>query len=294
LEDSGTIMRFTGLIRRPWAAQSQSTSKLGRWIEAALLIVLAFQVARLIWALFASTAPYGDWRMREPAVPGVQTRMALFSAFDPFYRQAPAAAGGVQQVTSLPLQLYGIRVNEGSGLGSAIIADESGLQQSYAVGQEIAPGVTLTAVSFDHVTISRGGAAETLYINQSSEAPAVAGGAPAAAPGPAPAGAMPNVQPVMAEQLAPDALLNGLSFAPRTDKGQVTGIVVNAQGSNDVFARAGFKPGDIIGQINGVPIHGPEDITNLRSNLRPGARFSLMVERGGQTIPIALIIPDKK
>lgn len=283
-----------GLINRPWAAHSQSSSRLGRWIEAALLIVLAVQIARLVWALVASTGPFGEWRAREPAVPGAQARAALFAAFDPFYRQA-ATASGVQQVTSLPLQLFGTRVNEGSGLGSAIIADESGEQRSYAVGEEIAPGVTLASVGYDHVTISRGGATETLYINQSDAAPLAtpAGNAGPSAPA-APASAALATAPVVGEAPPPDALLSGIGFAPRTEGGSVTGIAVSAQGSSGVFGRAGFQPGDIIAKINGTAVHDAGDLAALKSSIRPGARITFMVERGASTVPIALTIPDKK
>lgn len=288
-------MRFTGLISRARAVQPRSATGLGRWIDALLLIGLAVQVARLLWALVASTGPFGDWHARQPAIPGAEARIALFSAFDPFYRQAAITPAGVQQVTSLPLQLYGIRINEGSGLGSAIIADQSGMQKSYAVGEEISPGVTLASVAYDHVTISRGGATETLYINQSSEAPTAAplGGATPTPPPPVASG-MPNPPPVIGEGMAPEALQSGIGFAPRTEKGVVTGVVVSAQGNNGAFARAGFQPGDIIAQVNGAPIRDASDIARLRSDMKPGARFSFTVERGATTIPIALIIPDKK
>ncbi len=284
-------MRFTGLISRSRAAQSQSASKIGRWIEAALLIVLAFQIARLLWALLASTGPYGDWRARQPAIPAPQARQALFAAFDPFYRLA-SADGGVQQVTSLPLQLFGIRLNEGSGLGSAIIADETGDQRSYAVGEEIAPGITLTAVSYDHVTISRGGVSEMLYIDQSGAAPMV--GTEAEDASTESGGGMPNVPPLAGEALAPDALLAGIGFAPHVEGGSVTGVAVSPQGTSGAFARAGFRPGDVIVQVNGTGIHSVDDIAALRSAIKPGASLTVQVERGGATVPLALTIPDKK
>ena len=86
------------------------------------------------------------------------------ASFDPFTR-APAANSGGQVVTSLALKLFGVRVNEASGLGSAIIATPDGVQGSFAVGDEILPGVTLKSVEFDHVTIDRGGAEETVFLD---------------------------------------------------------------------------------------------------------------------------------
>src|SRR3546814_7019489 len=87
------------------------------------------------------------------------------SDLDPFYRGGPPQAdGGV--VTSLALTVYGIRLNEGSGLGSAIVAGPNGVQNSFAVGEEIMPGVVLKAVAFDHITIDRGGAEEQVFLDQ--------------------------------------------------------------------------------------------------------------------------------
>jgi len=257
------------------------------------MLALAVQIARLFWVMLAPAGAFGDWRPFEPAIPGAQARSALFASFDPFYRQLPAA-GDVQTVTSLPFRLYGIRLNESSGLGSAIIADEAGLQSAFAVGEEIAPGVILKAVSFDHVTISRGGVDEALYIDQSGGDAPVVGSAPAAPPtpdqpmlgNPAPA--------AMSDSLSPQALLSGVALAPRTEKGAITGVVLSPQGAGDIFARAGFRPGDIVAQINGNPIRSAEDIVALKSAIRPGARLSLMVERGAATVPIAIIIPDNK
>lgn len=259
-----------------------------------LMFALAVQIARLFWVMLSPPNAFGDWRPFEPAMAGPQARAALFASFDPFYRQIPAGAGaGVQTVTSLPFKLYGIRLNESSGLGSAIIADEAGLQSAYAVGDEIVPGVTLKAVSFDHVTISRGGADEALYIDQSGSAPVVGTPEPQSPPAGQPTRDNPPPPPI-SEPLSPQALLDGVALAPRTANGTVTGVAVSPQGASDVFARAGFRPGDIVAQVNGTPIRSAQDIVSLRSAIKPGARLSLMVERGAATVPIAIIIPDNK
>jgi general secretion pathway protein C len=295
LEVVNSQMRWTDFIRRAPQARTPRSSDIGQWIEAALLVLLMIQIARLLWALVTPVGLFGDWRAREPVVVSADARSALFAGFDPFYRTGVAVTPGetpAQQVTSLPLKLFGTRVNEASGSGSAIIANEGGEQQSYAVGDEIAPGVKLKAVQFDHVVIERGGVTEQLYIDQSGGgaaggptgpgAPEAGGGAPSPGIGapPAPPG-----------RLTPESLMSSISFAPRTERSGVTGIVVNSQGG-EVFSQAGFRPGDIIVQVNGQPVRSAADVTSLQGSIRPGARISLMVERGAATAPIALIIPD--
>ncbi|BAK66049.1 putative general secretion pathway protein C [Sphingobium sp. SYK-6] len=289
-------MRWTELIRRARRSRSPESSDLGQWIEAALLVMLLIQFARLLWALVTPVGLYGDWRAREPVVVSADARKALFAGFDPFFRAGVAAGageGGAQQVTSLPLQLFGISLNEASGGGSAIIASEGGEQTSYAVGDEIAPGVTLKSVQFDHVVIERGGVTETLYIDQSGgdgsgdAAGAPDGGAPADnAAQPGPGGG--------AGALTPEGILGAVSMVPRSENGRVTGIVVGAQGDAGILSRAGFRPGDIIVQVSGQPVRSAGDIQALQESLRPGARLSLMVERGSATVPISLILPENR
>jgi general secretion pathway protein C len=301
LEGISSIMRWTGFRGRAWKGQANLSPHLGRWIEAAFVLVLVVQLARLIWALMAPIGVFGDWRAREPVMIAPQARQALFSAFDPFYRSAAASGDTVQQVTSLPLQLFGIRINEGSGQGSAIIADESGVQSAYSVGDEIAPGVVLKAVTYDHVVISRGGATENLFIDQSG------GAAPDGAPGgpPPPSGAgqppspglggtVPMPGSAATGPLSALAIGTDVGFAPRTENGRVTGVTVSAVGGSDTLGKAGFRSGDIVVQVNGRPISSQTDINNLQAAILPGARLSLMVERGSATVPIALILPDKK
>jgi general secretion pathway protein C len=296
LEGGATIMNVPGSRSRAVGARAQWAARAGLLIEGALLALLAVQLARLVWVLVTPTGPAGDWQARMPHVPGPQARQALFAAFDPFYRLSGETGDTVQQVTSLPLQLFGIRFNEGSGLGAAIIADESGQQRSYAVGDEIAPGVTLKAVTYDHVVIERGGIAETLYIDQSdggtAPVPAAASAGaplppmvrPAAPAGPGADGGSPT----------PDAILGAIDMAPRLEKGAVTGIVLSPRGDPAGFARAGFQSGDIVAQVNSTPVRSAADIAALRSAIVPGARLTLMVERGAATVPIAIILPGKK
>lgn len=296
-------MRLAGVIRRSRESRAVGSSSLGQWIEAALLVVLAIQIARVLWALVTPVGLFGDWRAREPVVVSADARTALFTGFDPFFRSGASVEGGVQQVTSLPFLLFGIRLNEASGQGSAIIANEAGEQASYAVGDEIAPGVVLKAVQFDHVVIERGGANETLYIDQSGEAPLVAppaeagseglptsmatGSAPVAAPSPT-AGGAPAGPP------SAEAVLRAVDMEARTDTNGVTGIVLNPNDGSEALARAGFRAGDIIVQVNGRRVTSMEDLIQLQAAIRPGARLSLMVERGGSNVPVSLTLPENR
>jgi general secretion pathway protein C len=254
-------------------------------LELVLLSLLAVQCARLAWTIVTPVGPIGDWRPEASASPA--GRIGLLGSFDPFFRLNNQA--GPVVVTSLNLTLHGIRQDEASGRGSAIIATPDGLQRSFAVGEEIVPGVTLTAVAFDNVTISRGGVAEQLFMDQSPRAQVVGPpGSPAAGQ---PAGT-PSVEipPLPGATPAPptSSLLEQISFTPRSDGNAVSGIIVSPQGSGDAFRAAGFAPGDVIVRVNGRRVDSAEEARTVAADLAGARSASVQVERNGRVITLRL------
>lgn len=244
--------------------------------ELALLAALAVQGARLVWAIVTPIAPLGAWQPAAVVTPADPA--ALFATFDPFNRSgtgttAPAA------VTSLQLTLFGTRMDLASGAGSAIIAGPDGVQQSVAVGGEVAPGVTLKAVAFDHVTLDRGGVSEDLFLDQSGGGATVS--PPAVGASPTSTGAPPA--PPSAAQLRQE-----ISAMPRIDGGRISGVTLRAQGAGDAFRAAGLRDGDVVTAIAGRPIAGIADVERL-SQAGSGP-VQLTIERGGQTMPLSVAV----
>lgn len=122
--------------------------------------VAGILLARAIWLAVTPAGPLGT----PPAAMAAPASPLALAGSDPFFPQSAAAP---DIVSALDLALVGTRVDSASGRGSAIIATPDGGQQSFAVGEEIMPGVTLVAVAFESVTLDRGGSRETLYIDQS-------------------------------------------------------------------------------------------------------------------------------
>ncbi|HMN54410.1 MAG TPA: type II secretion system protein N [Sphingopyxis sp.] len=246
-------------------------------------VLLIWQCIRLLWALVVPLSPLGAWQPQTAVIASPAERRALFSSIDPYFRtaqQGPANA----TVTALGLTLFGVNLNEATGGGSAIIAGEDGVQTSYAVGDEIAPGVKLAGVAFDHVLLDRGGTRESLFLDQSGEAPVAHPVLPAPTPevGSA-AGAAEGA-------MTPEALKAGVGFAPRAENGRITGLVVQPRGDGTVFRTAGLKPGDVIRSVNGRPIGSAGDAAALANQFTPGARLSLEVERGAGVVPVAILL----
>jgi general secretion pathway protein C len=227
---------------------------------------LAIQCARLILAIAEPIGPIGEWR---PATIHDSTVSRSGAAgFDPFFRLA--APNQETVVTSLSLKLFGVRMDMATGRGSAIIATSDGVQSSYAVGDVIEPGVTLKMVSFDNVTIDRGGVAEQIFLDQSVAAPVAQPSGGGAFPAGAASGS--------------SLLANSIEIAPRAENGKISGMTLNPKGDGALFKAAGLEPGDVLTAVNGAPV---SDGADVRSLLAGGGTVSLEVERGGRRMTVS-------
>lgn len=254
-------------------------------LELLLLALLAVQAARLVWILVAPIGPLGDWKAPS-SLTAVPAGGPALGDFDPFFR---LSGGGPAVVTGLNLKLYGVREDRATGRGSAIIALPDGTQQSFAVGDEIIPGVRLAEVGFDSVAIDRNGVREQIFLDQSTPAANVA---PAAAPQnvvpqpapPPPAQAAPVAAPVAAPPPQPG---QALQFAPRLSNGRVNGIIVAPGGDGGrAFRAAGFEAGDTIVSINGQRVSSLEQ---ARAAMRQqGGQVTIIVDRGGRAVPLSV------
>ncbi len=155
----------------------------------------------------------------------------------------------------------------------------------YRTGAEVQPGVTLAGVAFDYVELSRNGARELLYIDQSGPAPSAQGvvaANPVAVPAAPVGGAGGGV--------SIDGLRRGVNFGPRAEGGKVVGLEVLSSGDGAVFRSAGFQPGDVITSVDGKPVTGPGDAAMLSGAMRPGASISVTVRRGDRQLPLAITL----
>ena len=233
------------------------------WLLAVLLVL---QCVRLFWTVVTPVSPVGKWHSAKPlaAITGAP-------GFDPFFRTSGGAAP-TTAVTSLALKLFGTRVDYASGRGSAIIATPDGVQSSFAVGDEIVPGVKLKEVGGDFVVIDRGGTAEQLFLDQSTPAPVASptGAAPPAALVAAPAGAQ--------------AILDAVSVQPRMSGSEMSGLILTPKGDGAAFKAAGLEPGDILLAVDGKRVQAITDLPALPAG---GSGPILQVERAGRTITVS-------
>ena len=226
-------------------------------LEILLLALIAVQAARLLWILVTPVGPVGEWKA--PGALVLPDGDAALREFDPFFRLSGAGTPAV--VTSLNLKLYGVTEDRATGRGSAIIALPDGTQRSFAVGEEIMPGVALAEVGFDNVTIDRAGAREQIFLDQSRTAQTVDLPAPS----------------------TPVPVNSQIQFRPRMSGGRATGLVVTP-GIDGGYAMqaAGFMTGDVIVSINGQAITSLDQARAIVTQAR--GEVSVVVRRGGRNV----------
>ena len=290
-------------MRFEWGNNLIPVSGLGRRIAVpglhgvlwwGLATIIACLSAALLWALVTPVSPLGAWQPVNVRVMSAPARAALFAGLDPFNRAPPGSSAGPSgdsgTVTSLAVTLFATRSMPGAGGpgggGSAIIAGPDGVQQVYRVGAEVQPGVTLAEVAFDHVALSRNGAREMLYLDQSHAAPSadgvVAANPVAAPPAPAPGGPT--------GPLTLEAAHRGIGFGPHAEGGRVMGLEVQANGDGSAFRAVGFQPGDIVTAVDGKPVTSAADGARVAGALKPGASVAVTVRRGDRQLPLAITL----
>jgi general secretion pathway protein C len=243
------------------------------WLKALLLAGIAVQLVRLLWVLATPVGPFGDWQPAAARLLPPQTQAAVLAAVDPFNRGVSPGAIAAPAAPAVEMTLFGVRA-DARGSGSAILGAADGEQTSFVVGEEVAPGVRLASVGFDHVVLDRGGQQQTIYMEGAEGADTAPSASATTAA--SPAGGQP------------------FALRPRMSGDRVTGVMVAPGANQALFQAAGFQSGDVIVAVNGARITSQIDVQQLQSSAVPGARLLLTVERGAQAVPIALNIPGSQ
>lgn len=236
-------------------------------LKALILATLGVLATQLVWTIVTPVGPFGDWRPSAPRTLSAEAQSALLSSIDPFFRSGAAGASAGAAAPS-DLQLFGTRLGSDGLPGSAILGRPDGEQRSYVVGEEVAPGVKLAAVYFDHVDLDRGGVRQSIAMPGAEASGGTAPGGQAAT-----------------------SIADAFNFKPRMNGSTVTGAIVSPGRQKVPFNSSGLRQGDVIVAVNGARVASLIDIQQLEAALAPGARLILTVERGAQTLPIPLNLP---
>lgn len=273
-----------------------------RWgVECVLVIALALLAARIGWLVISPSDTVATYTQRPLPSPmqggssslGITVDRTVLVTSNPFQQGEQEIIVQDAPETNLNLNLDGLRMStEGGEAGNAIIRTPNGIGKNYRVGDEILAGVTLERILSDRVIINRDGASETLMLGGrgaglsviSDESQTISARdltdrdeSSAAAPSRA----------VEAQIAAPELLLSSINAGPVRVNGEITGYRLDPIGSPDIMQQAGFRPGDVLLQINGVSV-AQLDTNDVIERISSADTVDLSINRNGSEQTIRL------
>jgi len=271
-------------------------ARYGAWLPPLLafllLLVLAYQLAGLLWALMPT--PRGAaWHPPSVENPTRRTSdgfnaatiddAALFGRYKAPANPSVAALASAPD-TQLNLQLLGILANRLVPQESrALINGGSGGEKPFAIGDDISPGVALKAIFPDRVVLARKGRLETLRLDRNR--PSRSSDVPIAVDRGAAGNAGAKLSQIRNQLLAnPSRAGDFIRVQPVSGaNGQgLQGYRIYPGPNRSAFNASGLHPGDLVTAVNGVTLDNPAQTLQLLSQLSQAQSVSLSIKRGSQ------------
>lgn len=266
---------------------------LPRWVAVALVVAIAWQLARIIWLLMPGSSMGDEFiappsQLRTPAaqrsgqvdVQSIATTHIFGESNAAFVVETPQQETYEDLAeTRLSLSLTGTLANTNQESSAAIIADNKDEEKVYFVRDTVTAGVTLHAVYADRVVLNRGGTLEVLKLPK--EFPKGSGQVRRNATTVSRAATNPrSIQNVVTENVT--QLADVIRPTPYYVSGQMQGYRVYPGRDRKQFAALGLRPGDLIKDIDGAALTNPEQATEIFQSLGNAEQVSVTVERNGQ------------
>jgi len=262
---------------------------LARTVSLGLVAALAYQLARITWALVPGTSPDAtlpvvNHDMRAPLAefPEVDIQSIIEAHLFGEYVEALAepAAPDIAEVPETTLDLVlKATVSEARKhlLGAAVIAS-AGVERTYTVGEEIegTGGAVLHAIHSDRVILDHAGQLQTLRLPQSD---AVHDGLAVMAAAPRPAVAVPTLGRTPSGHAS--RLRRIVQAVPHIEQGEVLGFRLNPAEDPAEFDALGFVPGDVVTEINGTSLTEAVQAPEVFERLGESAQANLVLIRDG-------------
>lgn len=288
--------------RENWRSLAENERLLGRLRNASvvlLILLLSMSSARFAWSLFtpppeiappltAAAPAIGqpaldkDTVIAEIAALGEKlAALHLFGETDPGASTVAAtAAMSEAPATTLALVLKGLLFTASSSRGMAVIAEREkpGPAGLYGVGETVPGNAVIEAVFVDRVVLRRAGRLESLVLESKEESRLEE------APGPAaPAGKTKQLSRQFVEQTLanlPD-LSKGVQTQIHTPKDGRPGFRLMAPERSDFLNNVGLQPGDVLYEVNGIPLTDYDGARAAFQQLRDAGEVRLVFERKG-------------
>ncbi len=195
--------------------------------------------------------------------------------------------------TQLNLKLRGVYATEDEKQGVALIASGSGKEKLYTVGEKLPGNTRLQGVFPTHVILERAGKYETLRLIDTKK---TGGRGVAYRPSSTRSnnrverhfGANSRVAKLRQEILRnPGKLAELVNAQPAYENGAFIGYRVSTRKRDPVFNELNIQSGDIITEVNGIPIDSPRKGIQVLQQLRNATAVDVTIKRKGQFIQLS-------
>ena len=259
-------------------------------VSAVLVLVLAWQAARLTWALIpgvpADAPPPvlspGAPEQSAPATQAIDITRIMDSDLFGAVASEPVAPVAVSVLeapeTTLNLQLKAtVADTVENRLGAAIIASGQA-EKTYTVSDVIegAGGAQLHAIYSDRVILNRAGQLETLSLPTEYASGSI-GAVFAAPPMPVPVEA--TLRSVISDNAT--RINEIVRVAAHIEQGRMIGFRLNPGEQPEQFSALGFQPGDVVTEINGTAMSDPSRGLQVFESLGESTMANVTVVRDG-------------
>jgi general secretion pathway protein C len=258
-----------------------------------LVITIAWYMSRLLWVLLPQQDEF-DWGIKAPASGSASGQLAGNSRTD-FEAITSAHLFGVPGAepvittvdapeTRLDLKLRGAVAADDPAMAHAIIADGKGKDSVYFIKDKVPGGALLHEVHADRVILNRAGALETLRLPKLSKALGQA---------------KPSMQTATSSRRpsnfagnqsadAPTSFTDIIRPQPFMPNGEMKGYRIYPGRDRRKFAALGFRPGDLVTQINGQALDNLQSGMEVFKQLGSATSINVTIERAGQPMEITV------
>jgi len=273
------------------------------WVNLLLVILIGWQVARIVWMLVPGTSA-GDLVQAPPPLSAVTSSSGMETDADAIATthlfgiadEAPVEAAptpvendNLADTGLTNLVLKGTIASVIPEYSVAVIADGKEEQKVYIIGDAVGAGAKLHAVYPDRVVLNENGALTNLRLPvdfpEGQRAPVRR--ATRTTRQVADASANPDsIQNVVTENLT--RLTDVIRPTPYLVNGEQTGYRVYPGRNRRQFAALGLRPGDLIMDIDGQSLTDPTQAMQIFQSLGDSEEVTVTVERNGQQETLVL------
>ena len=294
-------LQSTDLLR---LMQSDWTRHAIRIINLLLIVWIAWLLATMTWSVLGESEPSEtDLPAAVPTTPRVNQQEELvrqlpnwhlFGEVAPETEPVKTVVPVDAPDTRLKLTLHGTFSSTDAALARAIIADERGNEEMYAVGDILPGNAELSEIQADKVILLRGGRYEILRLPRETITGGEEGATIAAATAYRSDTTSQRLQSLRQTLRQNPKSLFGLvrTIPKKDDQGKMIGYILQPGRESQLFEQMGLKPGDVVTQINDVNLNNLASGMQALRSVQSGDTVNMTVLRGGNQVNLSFRIPE--